>query len=132
MAFFFDDKGQVLMILKFITLLLLCQLAGEVFVLWSGLPVPGPVVGMALLFVGLTLQGGIPAGLGRVVDGLLSHLSLLFVPAGVGLMRHLSMLRDEWLAISLSLVLSAVLTIAVTGVVMSLLIRWTAGPSQEG
>jgi holin-like protein len=132
MAFFFDDKGQVLMILKFITLLLLCQLAGEVFVLWSGLPVPGPVVGMALLFAGLTLRGGIPAGLGRVVDGLLSHLSLLFVPAGVGLMRHLSMLRDEWLAISLSLVLSAVLTIAVTGLVMSLLIRWTAGPSQEG
>jgi holin-like protein len=111
------------MILKFIALLLLCQLAGEVFVVWSGLPVPGPVLGMALLFVGLTFRGGVPVGLGRVVDGLLSHLSLLFVPAGVGVMQHFAMLHDEWLAISVALVVSTTLTIAVTGLLMKYLMR---------
>ena len=111
------------MTLKFITLLLLCQLTGEVFILWSALPVPGPVVGMALLFVGLVLWGGVPQGLGRVVDGLLSHLSLLFVPAGVGVILHIATLREEWVAVSLALVLSTVLTIAVTGLLMTALIR---------
>lgn len=108
----------------FIALLLLCQLIGEVLVVWSGLPVPGPVVGMAIMFVGLMVWGGVPEGLGRVVDGLLAHLSLLFVPAGVGVMLHIAMLREEWLAISSALVLSTALTIAVTGLLMVALIRW--------
>lgn len=112
------------MALKFIALLLICQLAGEVFVVPTGLPVPGPVVGMALLFAGLALRGSVPVGLGRVVDVLLSHLSLLFVPAGVGVMLHIVMLRTEWAAISVALVLSTVLTILVTGLVMKVLIRW--------
>jgi holin-like protein len=112
------------MTLKFIALLLLCQLGGEIFVVWAALPVPGPVVGMALLFVGLLLQGGVPEGLGRVVDALLSHLSLLFVPAGVGVMLHISMLREEWLAILVALLLSTVLTVAGTGLLMTALIRW--------
>jgi len=120
------------MILKFLALLLLCQLAGEVFVVWSGLPFPGPVVGMALLFVGLLFRGDVPAGLGKVVDGLLAHLSLLFVPAGVGVMLHIAMLREEWLAVSIALLLSAVLTIAVTGLVMDLLIRWMEFRRGEG
>ena len=113
------------MAMKFIALLLLCQLTGEVSVVWSGLPVPGLVVGMALLFVGLTLRGGVPEGLGRAVDGLLAHLSLLFVPAGVGVMLHVAMLREEWLAVSIALVLSTVLTIGVVGLLMTALIRWT-------
>ena len=111
------------MALRFIALLLVCQLIGEALVLWSGLPVPGPVVGMALLFVGLVLHGGVPKGLGRVVDGLLAHLSLLFVPAGVGVMLHIAMLREEWLAVTAALVLSTLLTLVVTGLVTSGLIR---------
>jgi holin-like protein len=117
---------------RFIALLLVCQLVGEVFVVWSRLPVPGPVVGMSLLFAGLMLRGGIPEGLGPLVDGLLAHLSLLFVPAGVGVMLHIAMLREEWLAISLALVLSAVVTIAVAGALMSGFIRWIEGRRSEG
>lgn len=120
------------MTMKFVAVLLLCQLIGEFFVVWSRLPVPGPVVGMLLLFVGLTLRGETPEDLSRVVDGLLSHLSLLFVPAGVGVMLHIAMLRDEWLAISAAVVLSTVLTIATTGLVMTALIRWTERRGREG
>ena len=89
------------MALKFIAVLLACQLAGEGIVAWTGLPVPGPVLGMLLLLGGMTLRGSVPEGLGRVSDGLLAHLSLLFVPAGVGVMLHLATLRDEWLAVPL-------------------------------
>jgi len=126
------SRGIFFMTLKFVAVLLLCQLIGEFFVVWSRLPVPGPVVGMLLLFVGLTLRGETPEGLGRVVDGLLSHLSLLFVPAGVGVMLHIAMLRDEWLAISAGLVFSTVLTVATTGLVMTALIRWTERRGREG
>lgn len=112
------------MVLRFIALLLLCQLIGEALVVWTGLPIPGPVVGMTLLFLGIASRGGIPTGLGRVADGLLSHLSLLFVPAGVGVMLHIAMLREGWLAIVVALVLSTVLTIAVTGLAMTGLIVW--------
>lgn len=111
------------MILKAIAVLLLCQLIGEAFVAWTQLPIPGPVVGMALLFVALVLRGGVPEPLGRVVDGLLAHLSLLFVPAGVGVMLHIAVIRQEWLAVSVALVVSTVLTLVVTGLTMAWLIR---------
>ncbi|MGF1546609.1 MAG: LrgB family protein [Thiotrichales bacterium] len=38
-----------------LTVLLVFQLVGEVVVQWLGLPVPGPVCGMLLLFVALTV-----------------------------------------------------------------------------
>ncbi|NEX22809.1 CidA/LrgA family protein [Thiorhodococcus mannitoliphagus] len=112
------------MALRFIALLLVCQLLGEMLVVWTELPVPGPVVGMALLFVGVALRGSVPEGLDRVVDGLLANLSLLFVPAGVGVMLHIAMLREEWIAVTAAIVLSTILTIVVTGLVMAGLIRW--------
>ena len=68
--------------------LLCCQLAGEALVLAAGLPIPGPVAGMALLFAGLVVKGGIPANIAALGDGLLGNLSLMFVPAGVGVMLH--------------------------------------------
>ncbi|MFC1672991.1 CidA/LrgA family protein [Pseudomonadota bacterium] len=118
------------MTLSFITLLLVYQLVGEVISKGLGLPLPGPVVGMALLFLTLLLKGGIPDGLKGTVDGLLKHLSLLFVPAGVGVILHLHLLRNEWQAISAALVLSTVATIAVTALVMVGLARLT-GDKEE-
>lgn len=109
--------------LRFIALLLLSQLVGEVFVVAVGLPVPGPVIGMVLLFAGIALRGGVPDGLARLTDGLLAHLSLLFVPAGVGVMLHIAMLREEWLAVGVALVVSTVLTVGVTGLVIAFFIR---------
>lgn len=109
--------------LVFFIILLSCQLAGEVIVLATGLPVPGPVVGMALLFVGLLLRGEIPAGLDRMGDALLSHLSLLFVPAGVGVMLHAELIGTELLPIAGSVVISTMITIVVTAWIMQLLGR---------
>jgi holin-like protein len=105
-----------------ITVLLVYQLIGEIAVIAFGLPVPGPVVGMALLFVSLIVRGSVTEDLGNTANGLLRHLSLLFVPAGVGVMAHLNRLTNEWLPITVSLVLSTLLTVAVTAIVMRALL----------
>lgn len=105
------------------TLLLVYQLAGEVIVQLTGLPVPGPVVGMLLLFVTLAARGGAPQWLRDTCNGLLAHLSLLFVPAGVGVLLHFQRLGAEWLPIVVALVASTVLTIGVTALVMRALQR---------
>lgn len=102
------------------TLLLVYQLVGEVLVHLVGLPVPGPVVGMLLLFLTLWFRGDAPAWLRDTCQSLLSHLSLLFVPAGVGVLLHFKRLGAEWLPISVALVASTVVTIGVTALVM----RW--------
>lgn len=101
-----------------LTLLLVYQLIGEVIVLAAGLPVPGPVVGMALLFATLAARGSAPAWLRDACQQLLTHLSLLFVPAGVGVMLHFKRLGAEWLPIVIALVASTVITIGVTALVM--------------
>lgn len=110
-----------------LTLLLLCQLAGEVIAQLSGLPLPGPVIGMVILFIGLVIRGEVPAALDKTARGLLDHLSLLFVPAGVGVVLHLARVGDEWLPLSTALVLSTLLAIVVTGWIMQRLGRPAAG-----
>ena len=106
-----------------ITVLLVYQLVGEVLVQLTGLPVPGPVVGMLLLFITLIVRGRVPETLRNTAQQLLSHLSLLFVPAGVGVMLHFGRLGKEWLALAVALAASTVITIAVTALVMRLLQR---------
>ncbi len=101
-----------------ITLLLLFQLAGEAIALYFALPVPGPVIGMALLFAALAWRGGPSVELRGTAQTLLQHLSLLFVPAGVGVMLHIQRMADEWLPIVAALVISTIVTIAVTALVL--------------
>ena len=104
--------------LSHITILLVYQLAGEVIARTFDLAMPGPVIGMALLFATLLAKGGPSEGLNKTALGLLEHLSLLFVPAGVGVMMHLHLIGEEWVALSAALIGSTILTIAVTALVM--------------
>ena len=108
--------------LKAITLFLIFQLIGETLARALQAPIPGPVLGMALLLLALLVRyrgpaaGDAPRGpewLGETADGLLKHLSLLFVPASVGLVQHLERLESEWAAIGLALLVSTVAAIAV-------------------
>lgn len=109
-----------------ITLLLIYQLAGEVSVRLLGLPVPGPVMGMVMLFITLMIRGRMAKAVEPASTVLLGHLSLLFVPAGVGLIVHFSRLGNEWLPISVTLLLSTIITMAVTALVMQWVTRLTA------
>lgn len=101
--------------------LLLCQLAGEALARALGLPVPGPVLGLALLLLALLARGAVPDALGRTADGLLAHLGLLFVPAGVGVVMHLEVLAGDAGAIALAVLGGTLLAIGVTGLLAQ---RW--------
>lgn len=105
-----------------ITVLLLFQLAGEVLAKFFALPVPGPVIGMALLFIALTLRRQVPAALRESAATLLQHLALLFVPAGVGVVLHSQRIVDEWLPISAALLVSTLLALASTALLLHYLL----------
>jgi len=101
-----------------LSILLLYQLMGEVTVRWLGLPVPGPVLAMIMLFVCLVIKGSTPASLQSSANTILSHLSLLFIPAGVGIMVHVERLQNEWLSISVAVLLSTIITLVFSASVM--------------
>ena len=109
--------------LEYLTLILVCQLIGELAVGAVGVPFPGPVAGMVLLLVFLLLKGEVPDDLGRVANALLNNLSLMFVPAGVGVMVHFELLGADLWPLSVAVVASTVLTIVVTALAMALLNR---------
>ena len=100
--------------------LLVFQLIGEVLARSFNLPIPGPVIGMFMLFVALVLRGGPGKELQSTSHDLLQHLSLLFVPAGTGIMVHLHRVSDEWLPLLVSLLVSTLATLVVTALVMKL------------
>jgi holin-like protein len=113
-------------------LILLCQLIGEAIAHGTGVPVPGPVIGLVLCVGMLALRDR----LGRRVpvelrdgtfettgSGLLSHLSLLFIPAGVGVIQRLDVLTGNALPIILAVVVSTVLGMAMTALVFTFVAR---------
>ncbi len=81
-------------------ILLLFQLLGEAIVTLTNSPVPGPVIGMLLLWIGLHLKRGPGSGLSQTSHQLISHLSLLFLPAGVGLFFLPASIQQHWPAIA--------------------------------
>ena len=106
-----------------LSLILLCQLAGEVFVRGLGLPMPGPVVGLLLLLLLLLARDRFAAlargplhqdGVENASRGLLAHLSLLFVPAGVGVVQKLDLVAEHGIAVAAVLAISVVVTLLVT------------------
>lgn len=103
-----------------LTALLAFQLAGELIVRLSGMPVPGPVLGMVFLVIFFAIKGNVPDSLKQVASVVLQHLSLLFVPAGVGLILHAARIEAEWFAIGAALIGSTVLTLIVTVLVFRL------------
>jgi holin-like protein len=106
-----------------LSLILLCQLAGEVFVRGLGLPMPGPVIGLLLLLVLLLARDRFKIlargplqqdGVENASRSLLAHLSLLFVPAGVGVVQKLDLIAEHGIAIIVILAVSVVVTLLVT------------------
>lgn len=114
-----------------ITLLLVYQLVGEVTVRLLGIPIPGPVLGMVMLFATLLIRGRTPESLNNASGALLSHLSLLFVPAGVGMMVHFDRIAAEWFPIAAALFLSTIITMVATAFIMQLTSRWLSSGSAE-
>jgi holin-like protein len=108
--------------------LLVCQLLGEVLVRVLALPFPGPVAGLGLMFVFLVWHGrghgaAVPVELGRVADALLRNLSLLFIPAAVGVVQYVGLLRQYALPIAIAVIVSTTVTLVVTALTFRLVSR---------
>ena len=112
--------------LQALATLLVFQTVGEVLSYALALPIPGPVLGMALLLGFLLVNGRAVESMRPTCVELLKHLSLLFVPAGVGVMLHVTRLANEWLPIVVALLASTALAIVVTALVMEWTSRWLA------
>jgi holin-like protein len=83
---------------------LLFDLAGEAAARFLRIPLPGPVIGMGLFLAALIARRDLAARIERGASLLLRHMSLFFVPAGVGVLTQLDVIRAEWLPISVALV----------------------------
>jgi holin-like protein len=98
--------------------LLVFQCLGEGIVFAFGLPIPGPVAGMLLLLAALLAWPRLQAIVEQASTELLRHLSLLFVPAGVGIVAAAGSGSGHWIAIGASLAVSTLLAMAATGLVL--------------
>ena len=115
--------------MAYLPLILLCQLIGEVIAGLTKLPIPGPVIGMVILFCGLVIHRKLPSGLETVTGFLHRYLPLMFVPAGVGVITNLDLLTRSWAPLAGAIIIGTALTIAVTGAVMQFLNR--RGPTGQ-
>ncbi len=98
----------------FCFVILFCfQALGECFSHYLRLPIPGPVIGMVLLFFALLIWPRLLQKIESAAMDLLQHLSLLFIPAGVGIMVSYTQVGAAWFAVLASMLISTLLTMAV-------------------
>ena len=117
--------------LESLALLLALQTIGEVLSYALGLPIPGPVIGMVMLLALLAARPALVTHLKGTTTTLLQHLSLLFVPAGVGVMVHWQRLSSEGVAIIVAIVVSSVLAIAAAALTVRALLREDQPPANR-
>lgn len=116
--------------------LLTCQFFGAVLVHLLDWPVPGPVMGLFLLLLWLVLAQALASrrrsrqsspdntALTELANALLRFLTLMFVPAAVGVMVHGEILAEQGLRVLFVMVVSTVVALLVTGWSMQFLLRW--------
>jgi len=116
--------------LRGIAILLLLQAAGEALARALSLPIPGPVIGLLLLLPALGVVE-LRAPVAAAADALLSHLSLLFVPIGVGVVTHLALVSEYGARLVVAIVLSTWIGMAVTALTLKALLHGARGREPE-
>jgi putative effector of murein hydrolase LrgA (UPF0299 family) len=112
-------------------ILLIFQCLGEASVLVLGLNIPGAVVGMLLLFFALLASPRLMEKMEESSHHVLKHMSLFFIPAGVGIMVSASLISQHWIALLIAIVASTLLTLAVTALSMRYLMPAHPSPSDQ-
>jgi holin-like protein len=108
--------GEAVM-LEQIARVMLWLCVGELAARSGLLPLPAPVTGLILLYVELTIRGKLADDLGVLADRLLQFLGMLFVPAGVGVIAYLDVLKAEAGPILAAVIGGTAITLFVTMVV---------------
>ncbi|SDK84284.1 CidA/LrgA family protein [Natronincola ferrireducens] len=114
-------------LLRQVAIILGICLAGELLNNLLNIPIPGNVLGMILLLL-LLVTGVIKLEMiDKITKFLLEHLAFFFVPAGIGLLSNLELIKDQWFAIIVTITISTVLVMVVTGLTVQFLMRrWSA------
>src|SRR5690606_40963024 len=102
--------------------------AGEVLARITGLPLPGPLIGMLLMLAALMAYGRVPTGLRDTCHHVLKHLMLLFVPLVAGIMMYFGPLEREWIPFLLACIGGVAFTIIVTAVTFRWMLRRAERP----
>ncbi len=121
--------GDAVIALRGLAILLLLQIAGEGLIRVLGLPFPGPVVGLVLLLIALR-WAWLREPVAAIAEMLLTHLSLLFIPVGVGVITHLGLVSQFGWQLLLVIVLSTWTGLAVTALVFRRLLRSSDLPNE--
>lgn len=116
--------------LQGLAIVLTLQSVGEAISRWLHLPYPGPVIGMVLLLVALRWPA-VQQRVQTVARFLLGHLSLLFVPVGVGVVTQLGLVAEHGLRLLVVIVASTWIGLAVTALVLRRLMRHTPTPGDR-
>jgi holin-like protein len=108
----------------------LFQLAGEFVQKFFELSIPGPVIGLILLLSVLLLKNKYnrsPSTFERELvsscESLLNYLPLLFIPVGVGVVMHLTLLEENLISVITIIILGTLLTLGITGFIMERLLK---------
>ena len=117
--------------LNSIFVILFFQLVGEFIQKFLELSVPGPVIGLFLLLIILLMSKknyykipiNFQINLINSAESLLNYLPLLFIPVGVGVVMHLTLLEDNLVPVMLVIIIGTLLTLAVTAFVMDRLLK---------
>jgi holin-like protein len=109
--------------LKAILTLFLCLGAGDLINKLTGLPLPGGVIGLVILLAIFIWRGGPDRQMKETSHFLLRNMTVLFIPASVGLITQLPALKQDALPIGVAIVVSTVLGMAVTAAIMHWLAR---------
>ncbi|MDA9807302.1 CidA/LrgA family protein [Alphaproteobacteria bacterium] len=108
----------------------LFQLVGEFIQKFLEISIPGPVIGLILLLTVLLIKNkyfnastNFQNDLIRSCESLLNYLPLLFIPVGVGVVMHLTLLEDNLISVITIIILGTLLTLAITGFIMEKLLK---------
>jgi holin-like protein len=118
-ADFLQDLLEMIVMLEQIARVMFWLCVGEIAARSGLLPLPAPVTGLILLYAELAVRGKLPDDLGVLADRLLQFLGMLFVPAGVGVIAYLNILKAEALPIFAAVIGGTAITLFVTMVVVS-------------
>lgn len=117
-------------VLSAIAVLFAMQIFGVALARLTGVPLPGPLIGMLLLLAALMAYGRVPQGMRDTCHHVLKHLMLLFIPPTAGIMLYFGPLEREWIPFLMACIVAAVLTIVVTGLTLRWMLRRSGRPVQ--
>jgi holin-like protein len=100
-------------------------LAGELLSTSLHLPIPGNILGMVILFILLCTKTVKVDNISNVTNFLLDHLAFFFIPAGVGLMASLGIIKSTWWQLLIVCILTTTIIIGVTGIIVQTISRKT-------